>query len=75
MTFFTASFGTITLRFYLMMGIIIGSFMSGVPILAILALPVFLSALTGASINTKRKENIATLNVVNTIDEKMNTAA
>ena len=75
MTFFTASIGTTAIRFYLMMAIIIGSFLGGVPLLGILALPVFLAALTGVSIGSKPKENTATMNVANTNENKMNTAA
>jgi len=74
MTYFTASFETITLRFFLMMAIIIGSFFSGFPILGILALPVFLSALTGVSFTTKKAHKVADMNVVNK-ENKMHTAA
>lgn len=45
----SASFETVILRFYLMMIIVISSFFSGYPIFAILAVPVFLSALAGVS--------------------------
>lgn len=75
MTFFTASIGTIVLRFYLMMAIVILSFSVGAPILSILALPVSLSAFTGVSFGNKAKENKATLNVADTNNNKMNTAA
>jgi len=50
MTFFTASFETVILRFALMMATVIGSFVAGVPLLAILALPIFLSAMTAVTI-------------------------
>ena len=59
MTFFTASFETVVLRFALMMATIIGAFVGGVPILAILALPIFLSAMTGFSFNTPKQEKVA----------------
>jgi hypothetical protein len=45
----SASFDIVILRFYLMMIIVIGSFFAGYPIFAILAVPVFLSALAGVS--------------------------
>ena len=75
MTYFTASFETITLRFFLMMAIIIGSFFSGFPILGILALPVFLSALTGVSFTTKAKSKNATMGKISPNKNNMNTAA
>ena len=49
---FNLSFATVLMRFYLMMGIIIGSLFIGQPLLAFLALPVFLSAILGVEINT-----------------------
>lgn len=49
MTFFTASVQTIIIRFFLMMAIIIGSLFGGVPFLGLLALPMFLAAMTGVS--------------------------
>lgn len=75
MTYFTASLSTITLRFFLMMGIIIGSFFSGFPILAILALPVFLAALTGVSFTTKGNKKKAAMGKLGQDSNKMNTAA
>lgn len=75
MTYFTASFSTITLRFFLMMGIIIGSFLSGFPFLALLALPVFLAALTGLSFNGKSNGKAQNISVANKNSNKMNTAA
>lgn len=74
MTFFTASIGTIALRFYLMMGIIMGAFFSGFYGLALLALPVFLSALVGVSF-TSTKTKTETLSVANRRKNKVNTAA
>ena len=49
MTYFTASIQTVILRFYLMMAVVIGSFFAGFPVLAILALPILLSIMTGVS--------------------------
>ncbi len=47
MKFFNLSFTTLILRFYLMMGIVIGAFFAGLPWLAILALPVFFISMMG----------------------------
>ena len=63
MTFYTASFETVTLRFVLMMAIIIGSFTAGFPILGIFALPVFLLAMMGASFSNPAKKTKATMTV------------
>jgi len=49
MTFFTASFDTVVLRFALMMAAVFIPFFAGVPILAIIALPIFLSAMTAVT--------------------------
>jgi len=62
MTLFTASFETVFIRFVLMMATVIGSFTLGVPILAILALPIFLSALTAVSFKketTKKQSKLS----------------
>ncbi len=45
----SASFTTVILRFYLMMAIVISTFILGYPVLAIIAVPVFLSGLAGVS--------------------------
>jgi len=56
MTFYTASFETVTLRFALMMGVIIVSFTLGHPIFGIIGLPIFISAMLGISFtNTPKK--------------------
>lgn len=49
MKLFSLNLTTLILRFYLLMAIVIGSFFAGVPWLAILSLPVFLSAMLGVS--------------------------
>ena len=54
MTFFTASIETVALRFFLMMAVIIGSFFAGVPYLAILGLPIFISAIAAVSFSSKK---------------------
>lgn len=54
MKLFSLNFTTLILRFYLLMGIVIGSFFAGLPWLAILSLPVFLSAMMGVSFSKIR---------------------
>ena len=49
MTFFTAPFDTVVLRFGLMMVTVIAPFILGIPIIAIIALPIFLSAVTAVT--------------------------
>ena len=73
MTFFTASLKTVLLRYYLMMAVIIASFLVGLPILALLAFPIFISAIAAISFkkepkkasqrsNTKNAEEITMIN-------------
>lgn len=50
---FKASVEVIILRFYLMMAVIIGSFLLGQPVLALISLPIFLSAMLGVKFNFK----------------------
>ena len=57
MKFFNLSLSALILRFYLMMGIVIGAFFAGIPWLAMLALPVFFSSMMG--IEFKRKNSTA----------------
>ena len=47
MKFFELGLGAMMVRYYLMMAIIIGAIFLGQPLLAYLALPVFLSAILG----------------------------
>ena len=54
MTFFTASLETVLHRYFLMMAIIIGGFLSGYPILTVLAFPVFISAIAAISFGKKK---------------------
>lgn len=49
MKMYSASFETLFWRFNLMMALVIFPFVVGLPFLAILAVPVFLSALMGVS--------------------------
>ncbi len=60
MTFYTLSFDRIIWRFYLMMFVVVGSFSIGIPALAILSLPIFLSTIMGVSFKTDPAENQAT---------------
>lgn len=56
---FKASFTTIILRYYLLMIVVIAPFYLGVPVLALIGLPIFLLAITGTTIRktTKKKES------------------
>lgn len=63
MTFYNASFETVTLRFLLMMGVIIVAVMAGIPILAVLGLPIFLAAMLGLSFKDTTKKQAVTMNV------------
>lgn len=51
MKLFNLSFSTVVIRFYLMMAIVIGALFAGVPVLAILAFPVFFMTLMGIQFN------------------------
>lgn len=50
MKFFKASFVTIILRYYLMMFVVVGSYVINMEYLALLALPIFISAMMGITI-------------------------
>jgi len=49
MRFFALTFDKVLLRFFLMMACVIGGLFAGQPLIAILALPIFLSAVLGVS--------------------------
>lgn len=55
MKLFIPNFETSLLRYYLMMFIVVFSFFIGYPAFAILAVPVFLSALMGIEFKSKTK--------------------
>lgn len=55
MTFYTASFETVVLRFAFMMAAVMIPFFIGMPILAIISLPIFLSAMTAVSFFPPKK--------------------
>ena len=64
MTFYTASFETVVLRFSLMMAVIIAPFFIGIPELAIIALPIFLAAMTAVSFEHKAKAQEAVISTM-----------
>ncbi|TXF91032.1 hypothetical protein FUA23_04305 [Neolewinella aurantiaca] len=49
MRFFACTFDKVLIRFFLMMACVIGGLFSGQPLIAVLALPLFLSAILGVS--------------------------
>ena len=55
-SFFNVPFSQVIIRFYLMMLSVIVPFFIGVPALAILALPLFLSAMVGIKVEFKGKK-------------------
>ncbi len=61
---FDLNFDILLLRFYLMMAVIIVSFFIGMPYLAVLALPIFLSAMMGVSLFKKKNKPAATIKKV-----------
>lgn len=63
MRFFSLTFDKVVIRFFLMMALIIGGMFAGQPLIALLALPVFLSALLGVSFMPEQKAtSIKTMN-------------
>lgn len=59
MKFFEASVETIIIRYYVMMAVVIIPFVIGIPILAVVALPIFLSALMGISFKRTRNKSVS----------------
>ncbi len=53
---FNARFDKIIIRYYLMMIVIIGSFYLGAPILGLIGLPIFLSAILGMEFKSKNRK-------------------
>lgn len=49
MRFFACTFDKVLIRFFLMMACVIGGLFAGQPLVAVLALPLFLSAILGVS--------------------------
>ena len=50
---FNISFDKVIYRYYLMMFVVIASFYAGIPLIALLALPIFLSAILGMDFKLK----------------------
>lgn len=57
MTLYTASFETVIWRFYLLMAVVVISFFIGAPELALLSVPIFLSAMLGVSFEKTEAES------------------
>lgn len=64
MTLYTASFETVILRFALMMATVLVAFLINLPFLALLALPIFLSAMMAISFFPKTS-NVKILAITN----------
>jgi hypothetical protein len=64
MQFYRVSLSSLMWRYYLMMGVVIVSFMANMPLLAFLSIPIFMSALMGIKLTWKRG-NQADQNVKN----------
>lgn len=76
MTFFTASFGTVLMRYYLMMAVIVASFTLGYPAFALLSFPIFISAISAISFKNKTHQtNIQTFSKDTEENQIVNTAA
>ena len=56
--FLKLDLGGVVLRYYFMMMIIIGSVFAGQPLLAVLGLPIFISAILGVSIRFVKPEKV-----------------
>jgi len=59
MILFNLSLEKVVWRFYLMMAVVIGSLFIGIPALALLALPIFLSTIMGLSFRAKQAAKVA----------------
>lgn len=73
MKFFEADVVTLVLRLYLMMAVVIGAFVSGLYFLAILALPIFLSVMTGVKIELFKKEKKTHMKLAKKLEVNTNT--
>ena len=75
MKLFALDFGGMMIRYYIMMGLIVGAFFIGQPLLAYLAFPVFLSAILGVKFFGNNKNVVGhNFNVTNQ-DESLRSAA
>ena len=70
MKFFEAKFTTIVYRLYLMMAVVIISFTTGYFGFALLALPIFLSAMLGVKIQFRANKTLEAKNVKIEIDSR-----
>lgn len=59
MRFFALTFDKVLLRFFLMMACVIGGLFAGQPLIAFLALPIFLSAVLGVSFLPEQGQKVA----------------
>lgn len=57
MRFFALTFDKVLIRFFLMMALIIGGMFAGQPLIALLGLPLFLSAILGVSFLPEASES------------------
>ena len=74
MTFFTASIGTVTHRYFLMMAVIIVGILSGQFWIAFFGLPIFITAIAAISF-TGGNQIQAEQKTLETRNKKINTAA
>jgi len=58
MKVFEANFATIMIRYYLLVAVIVAAFFTGIPIIGLLAIPIFLSALLGVSFRSSKRSNV-----------------
>lgn len=71
MRFFALSFDKVLLRFFLMMACVIIGVFSGQPLVTILALPLFLSAIMGVSFQPEEKQSaVKTMVKTESINQK-----
>ncbi|WP_020570116.1 hypothetical protein [Neolewinella persica] len=71
MRFFALTFDKVLIRFFLMMALIIGGMFAGQPLIAVLALPLFLSAMLGVSFLPEEKETtIMTMQKKKAVEKK-----
>lgn len=73
MRFFALTFDKVLVRFYLMMACVIGGLFTGQPLIAILALPLFLSAVLGISFLPEAQDKKEA--TINTMEAKQRQAA
>ncbi len=73
MRFFALTFDKVLIRFFLMMACVIGGMFAGQPLIAILALPLFLSAVLGISFMPEAQPTKEA--AINTMEAKQRQAA